>query len=49
MHLGWDARFAALRSDPRYRQLVVDRLALPVTVAKVARASAPIVVTAIAP
>ena len=49
VHLGWDARFAALRSDPRYRQLVVDRLALPVTVAKVARASAPIVVTAIAP
>jgi serine/threonine-protein kinase len=40
VHLGWDARFAALRGDPRYRQLVVDRLALPVPAASVAQTSA---------
>ena len=29
VHLGWDARFEALRKDPRYHELLVERLALP--------------------
>jgi tetratricopeptide (TPR) repeat protein len=29
VHLGWDARFEGLRKDPRYHELLVERLALP--------------------
>jgi tetratricopeptide (TPR) repeat protein len=29
VHLGWDARFKGLRGDPRYRELIEQRLALP--------------------
>ncbi len=29
VHLGWDARFEGLRQDPRYHELLVERLALP--------------------
>jgi serine/threonine-protein kinase len=29
VHLGWDARFEGLRQDPRYQELLVERLALP--------------------
>jgi eukaryotic-like serine/threonine-protein kinase len=29
VHLGWDARFRGLRGDPRYRDLIEHRLALP--------------------
>jgi serine/threonine-protein kinase len=40
VHLSWDVRFAGLREDPRYRQLLVDRLALPAPAGTVARAAA---------
>ena len=36
VHLGWDARFEGLRQDPRYHELLVERLALPAPVSKVA-------------
>jgi TolB-like protein len=36
VHLGWDARFELLRHDPRYRELMVQRLALPGTAPAVA-------------
>src|SRR5688572_15210017 len=32
VHLCWDARFGGLRQDPRYRELMVERLALPAPV-----------------
>ncbi|HEU5050829.1 MAG TPA: protein kinase [Gemmatimonadales bacterium] len=40
VHLGWDARFEGLRQDPRYRELMVERLALPTPVSAVALAPA---------
>jgi serine/threonine-protein kinase len=36
VHLGWDARFEGLREDPRYHELLVERLALPAPVSTVA-------------
>jgi TolB-like protein/tetratricopeptide (TPR) repeat protein len=39
VHLGWDARFEGLRGDPRYRELIVNRLALPAPVGVVASAN----------
>ena len=44
VHLGWDARFEGLRQDPRYHELLVERLALPApgtTVAVVSRIPSP--------
>lgn len=40
VHLGWDARFASLRGDSRYRTLVADRLALPIPGQGLAQTSA---------
>ena len=39
VHLGWDARFEALRQDPRYHELLVERLALPAPASTVALSS----------
>ncbi len=39
VHLGWDARFEGLRQDPRYHELLVERLALPAPVSTVAVSS----------
>ena len=39
VHLGWDARFEGLRQDPRYHELLVERLALPAPGATVALTS----------
>jgi tetratricopeptide (TPR) repeat protein len=36
VHLGWDSRFEGLRPDPRYRELMVERLALPAPISAVA-------------
>ncbi|HJU64495.1 MAG TPA: tetratricopeptide repeat protein, partial [Gemmatimonadaceae bacterium] len=32
VHLGWDARFAQVSADPRYREMIERRLALPIPV-----------------